>query len=137
MRAYLAELAQHDGFFGSVVESGAYACSIEMILSGDVDTAAIDSTVLEWLQVRDPELADKLRVVETIGPSPIPPWVVSTNMSDVTRCRVRQVLLNLHSASRGESALAHTQLAKFIPAYDRDYDPIRRMARQAQAVLLA
>jgi phosphonate transport system substrate-binding protein len=137
MRAYLAELAQHDGFFGSVVESGAHACSIEMILSGDVDTAAIDSTVLEWLQVRDPELADKLRVVETIGPSPIPPWVVSTNMSDVTRCRVRQVLLNLHSASRGESALAHTQLAKFIPAYDRDYDPIRRMARQAQAVLLA
>jgi len=137
MRAYLAELAQHDGFFGSVVESGAYACSIEMILSGDVDTAAIDSTVLEWLQVRDPELADKLRVVETIGPSPIPPWVVSTNMSDVTRCRVRQVLLNLHSASRGESALAHTQLAKFIPAYDRDYDPIRRRTRQTQAVLLA
>ena len=137
VRAYLAEFGQRDGFFGRVVESGAHARSIEMILSGDVDTAAVDSTVLEWLQARDPELADKLRVVEIIGPSPIPPWVVSTTLPDVIRCRVRQLLLNLHSASRGESALAHTQLAKFIPAHDRDYDPIRRMASAARAVLLA
>lgn len=52
VRAYLAELGQPEGFFGSVVESGAHARSIEMILSGVIESAAIDSTVLEWLQGR-------------------------------------------------------------------------------------
>jgi hypothetical protein len=33
--------------------------------------------------------------------------------------------------------LARAQLAKFISAEDRDYDPIRRMARAAERVLLA
>jgi len=73
VRAYLAELRQSDGFFGSVVESGAHAKSIAMVLSGAIDCAAIDSTVLEWLIAQRAHLADQLRVVESIGPSPIPP----------------------------------------------------------------
>lgn len=137
VRAYLAELGQHDGFFGSVVESGAHARSIEMILSGVVDCAAIDSTVLEWLQAQRRKLRDELRVIETIGPSPIPPWVVSTKLSADLRCQIRQLLLELHLIPRGRAALAQAQLAQFISAEDRDYDPIRRMARVAESVLLA
>jgi hypothetical protein len=37
----------------------------------------------------------------------------------------------------GRAALARAQMAKFISAQDRDYDPVRRMARQAERVLLA
>jgi hypothetical protein len=37
----------------------------------------------------------------------------------------------------GQAALAQAQLAKFTVAHDRDYDPIRRMARKAAPVLLA
>lgn len=137
VRAYLAEFGQRDGFFGSVVESGAHARSIEMILSGSVDCAAIDSTVLEWFQAQRWVFRDELRVIETIGPSPIPPWVVSTKLSADLRCQIRQLLLKLHLLPRGRAALAQAQLAKFISAEDRDYDPIRRMARVAESVLLA
>ncbi len=137
VRAYLAKLGQRDGFFGSAVESGAHARSIEMILSGSIESAAIDSTVLEWLLAQSRDLRDELRVIETIGPSPIPPWVVSTKLSVDVRCQIRQVLLELHLIPRGRAALARAQLAKFISAEDRDYDPIRRMARAAERVLLA
>ena len=51
VRAYLAEIGELEGFFGSVIESGAHTNSIELILSGVIDGAAIDSTVLEWLSV--------------------------------------------------------------------------------------
>jgi len=137
VRAYLAELRQSDGFFGSVVESGAHAKSIAMVLSGAIDCAAIDSTVLEWLIAQRAHLADQLRVVESIGPSPIPPWVISTKLSAVLRRQIRQRLLNLHLTARGQAALADGRMVRFIPAVDRDYDPIRRMARAAEAVLLA
>ena len=137
VRAYLAEFGQRDSYFGSAVESGAHARSVEMILSGSIDSAAIDSTVLEWLLAQRGDLADELRVVETIGPSPIPPWVVSNKLAAGLRQQIRQILLHLHLNPRGHAALAHAQLAKFIEAEDRDYDPIRRMARQAERVLLA
>jgi phosphonate transport system substrate-binding protein len=137
VRAYLAEFGQHEGFFGSAVESGAHARSIEMVLSGSIDSAAIDSTVLEWLLAQRQDVADELRVVETIGPSPIPPWVVSKEMSVDLREHIRRVLQDLHLNPLGQTALAHARLAKFIEAEDRDYDPIRRMARAAERVLLA
>jgi phosphonate transport system substrate-binding protein len=82
-------------------------------------------------------LANELRVIETIGPSPIPPWVVSKKLAAPLRRQIRQILLDLHLIPRGHAALAHAQLAKFVEAEDRDYDPIRRMARQAERVLLA
>ncbi|HET9917312.1 MAG TPA: PhnD/SsuA/transferrin family substrate-binding protein, partial [Candidatus Binatia bacterium] len=96
VRAYLAELGQRDGYFGRAVESGAHARSVGMILSGSIDCAAIDSTVLEWLQARRADSADELRVVETIGPSPIPPWVVSKTLAAPLRRQIRQILLHLH-----------------------------------------
>ena len=137
VRAYLAEFGQREGFFGSAVESGAHVKSIEMFLSGNVETAAIDSTVWEWLKAQRPELAGELRVVETIGPSPIPPWVVSKKLSTPLRRQIRQVLLNLHLNRVGQGALEQARIAQFFSAEDRDYDPIRRMAQAAERVLLA
>ena len=52
-----------------------------MILSGVIESAAIDSTVLEWLQGRRADSEHELRVIETIGPSPIPPWVISQKIA--------------------------------------------------------
>jgi len=136
-RAYLAEIGQLEGFFGSAVESGAHANSVESILSGVIDGAAIDSTVLEWLLSQQPNLNDRLRVIDTIGPSPIPPWVVSKKLSRSLRAKIRQLFLRLHLSPIGRNALARAHLAKFTLAHDRDYDPIRRMARNAERVLLA
>jgi hypothetical protein len=37
----------------------------------------------------------------------------------------------------GVSILRRARLERFVPAVDEDYDPIRRMARQAESVVLA
>jgi phosphonate transport system substrate-binding protein len=137
VRAFLAEIGQHEGFFGSAVESGTHANSIELLLSGAVDGTAIDSTVLAWFLAQRRDLDDQLRVIDTIGPSPIPPWVISKRISGSVRAQIRQSLLRLHLSPMGQAALAQAQLAKFTVAHDRDYDPIRRMARKAAPVLLA
>lgn len=137
VRPYLAALGQREGFFGNVVESGAHTHSIELIMSGAVDGAAIDSTVLEWLISQRGDLADELRVIDTIGPSPIPPWVISKKLPDSFRSQIRQTLLDPHLSAPGQAVLERAQFAQFVCADDRDYEPIRRMARNAAAVLLA
>lgn len=136
VRAYLAEFGQLTGFFGEVIESGAHSASLEMILSGRIDGAAIDSTVLEWVVAEHPEIGRQIRVIEIIGPSPIPPWVISKQVPFDLRCELRSILLDLDMEQPGREILARARIARLIAAHDADYDPIRRMARKAERVML-
>jgi ABC-type phosphate/phosphonate transport system substrate-binding protein len=137
VRAYLAELGETDNFFGEAVESGAHTASLEMILSGKADAAAIDSTVLEWMISQREQIEQHIRVIETIGPSPIPPWVISRRVCFDLRRELRSILLDMELKQAGRTLLAGAQIARFTAALDADYDPIRRMARKANRVLLA
>ncbi len=137
VRAYLAEFGQFDGYFGAVIESGAHSASMAMILSGAVDGTAIDSTVLEWMISEREELARQIRVIDTFGPSPIPPWVVSRRVPCELAESLRRALIEMDRLEPGQAILQSARLERFVPAQDADYDPIRRMARKAESVLLA
>lgn len=137
VRSYLADRATSEDFFGTVIESGAHSVSLEMILSGRVDSAAIDSTVLEWLIAERGDLPGRIRVIESLGPSPIPPWVVSKRLPATVRSELRALLLCMHMETRGRALLRRAGFGRFVPAEDRDYDPIREMAKKAEGVSLA
>jgi phosphonate transport system substrate-binding protein len=107
-----------------------------MILSGAVDGAAIDSTVLEWLGGQRNDLAEEIRVIDTIGPSPIPPWVISRQVAPSQRQALRQLLVEMHFDPAGREVLSDGRWLRFTAADDHDYDPIRAMAHKAERVSL-
>jgi len=116
VRSYLADIAASDEFFSAVVESGAHSASLEMILSGHVDSAAIDSTMLEWLIAERRDLPERIRVIESLGPSPIPPWVVSKQLPASLRIELRALFLCMHRDPRGSDTLARAGLERFVAA---------------------
>jgi phosphonate transport system substrate-binding protein len=133
-------LAQHgyDGsFFGAVNESGAHERSPDLILNGQADAAAIDSTVLETELRGRPRVAEKLRVVATLGPSPSPPLVASRLLATTLRTAVVDALLRMPQDPFGAKVLAKARVAGFVPVADTDYEPIREMARLGERVRLA
>ena len=134
VRAHLSGLTAGQKFFARIVESGAHVNSLRMILAGHVDVAAIDSTVLEWVVREQPEIAERIRVIETLGPSPIPPWVVSAGVPIHLRRELRALLLGMDRDSEGGKVLAGGRIDRFVAARDRDYDPIRQMARAAESI---
>jgi phosphonate transport system substrate-binding protein len=96
----------------------------------------VDSTVLDLLRRRDPSLASRLRTIETWGPSPSPPWVVSATVPAALRAALRGAFLTIAHDPRGRSVLATGLTSRFAAFTDADYDPIRHIARQAQGVEL-
>jgi phosphonate transport system substrate-binding protein len=134
VRYHLATLGETRGFFGSVIQSGAHQMSLRMILAGKIDASAIDSTVLEQEFENHPALRSRVRLIGALGPSPIPPWVISNRVPLPTRRAVRGALLNMHTDPEGQAILAPGGWARFAPVTDKDYDPIRQMAQTAQAV---
>ncbi len=133
-RYHLATLGETSGYFGQVVEAGSHLRALRMVLDGRVDASAIDSTVLELELRSDPQLGGRIRIIESLGPSPIPPWVAAKSVSPDLREAIREVFLQMHNDAEGRAILAEGQMDRFVRVEDRDYDPIREMARQAEKV---
>jgi phosphonate transport system substrate-binding protein len=136
VRAHLANLGARTGFFAYAVESGAHMDSLRMILDRRVDGAAIDSTVLDWAVEKRPEIPRDLRVIGSLGPSPIPPRVISKSVPADLRRIIRAFLLDMHCEPVGMTILRQGRIKRFVASEDRDYDPVRRMARRAESVAL-
>lgn len=113
--------------FGNLVKTGSHLQSLEMLLQGDIDAAAIDSHVLDVLRVRHPNLGTQLRVIDTFGPSSIPPVVVSKNLSALLKQELQRVLMGIHHDLRAAEALRQGLIAKFVPVTNNHYRPIHDM----------
>ena len=133
-RYHLAMMGETSGYFGRVVAAGSHLNALNMVLARQIDATAIDSTVLELELEARPELEAELRLIDTLGPSPIPPWVVTRNVAPELREAIRRVFLQMHEQSEGRAILAQGQLLKMVRVEDRDYDPIRDMARLARQI---
>lgn len=136
VRYHLATLGRTAGYFGKVIESGSHLASLRMILQKEVDAAAIDSIILEIELQHRPELKSELRVIDTLGPSPVPPLVISKKLPSETREAIRDWLVNMDADDAGRAALANIRLARLARVRDSDYDAIRSMYRQANDVTL-
>jgi phosphonate transport system substrate-binding protein len=132
-RDHLLRLGETAGYFGRVVASGSHQASIRLVEAGEVDASGIDSTVLELECHRRPGLAQALRVVESIGPNPIPPVVVARGLSADSKRRLTEAFLTMHEDPEGRAILADGLLERFVAVRDRDYDPVREMVSRAQA----
>jgi len=133
-RDHLLRLGETAGYFGRVVASGSHQASIRLVESGEVDASGIDSTVLELACHRRPGLAPALRIVEAIGPNPIPPVVVARGLAEDSKRRLTEAFLTMHEDPEGRAILADGLVARFVRVQDRDYDPVREMVQRAQAV---
>ena len=127
-------MGEFAGFFGMVVEAGSHQAALQMLLEGEVDGTAIDSTVLEIELRNRPEIAEHLRTIATWGPSPIPPWVIQKQVPAVMRDKIRRILLGMEADEDGKAVLADLGMNRFVQVSDADYDPIREMARKARQV---
>ena len=135
-RYHLAVSGETGEFFARVLEAGSHQEALKLVLNGEIDASAIDSTVLETETLLHPEICERFRVIATLGPSPIPPWVISTQLPNTMRQAIRDIFLNMHTDPLGNSILKAGQIKRFVQVNDRDYDPIRSMAQIAESVIL-
>jgi len=126
-RYRLVQLGATGGYFGRVVEAGWHERSIRLVCAGEVDASAVDSHVLA-LALRDlPDLAGRLRVIDTFGPSTIQPVVASRRLPGWLRDGLRDALLGLGEDPAARPHLARGLVERFVPVTDDCYGDLRRM----------
>lgn len=134
-RYHLAKRGEYKGYFGRAIEAGSHLNSLEMVLDHHIAASAIDSTVLETELAARPDLKEKVRVIETFRPSPMPPWVVTKNVPPALREAIRKVFWHMYKTDEGQKILTQGQIQRLVRVEDHDYDPIRDMAQLADQVV--
>lgn len=126
-RAALVRRGETRGFFGRVVQSGFHQRSLQMVAAGEVDASAIDCQVL-MIELRErPELAERIRVIDALGPSTIQPVVAAGRLPEALRADLRAALLALGDDAEARERLAYGCVERFATVTDADYDDIRAM----------
>jgi len=133
-RYMLAKKGHVGNFFGQIVEAGSHLRALEMVQNGEIGATAVDSTVLDVERSVRPVLSEELRVLESWGPSPMPPWVVRTELSPRLREAIRHVFHHIHESEEGRSILKAGLLRRMDPIEDHAYDLIREMETVASQI---
>lgn len=136
LRYQMARLCERPGFFAEVTASGGHQQSLEWVLRGRADTAAIDSTVMDMLTRSKHSLVHRLRLVSTLGPAPMPPWVIQRSVDPGLRERLRRLLLGMHGDPEGAAILAAHGMSCLAPVAEDDYRAMRSMLELADTMEL-
>jgi Domain of unknown function (DUF427) len=70
-----------------------------------------------------------------LGPSPIPPWVVSRKVNFSLRSELAELFLHMNKG-RDAPYSRKVDCSGSLKGHDRDYDPIRHTARVAESIKL-
>ncbi len=124
-------------YFREMIATGSHLQSLQTVLAGKADATALDSHLLDVLLLQQPDLAKKMCVIDMLGPSTIPPIVISSERDDDLKRRVRTVLVSMHEDPLVAKELHKGCIERFVPVRDADYDDLRAMfARVQQATSL-
>lgn len=129
---HLLQMGQTESFFGEWLKSGAHAISMDWVEQARAEAAAIDSVVLEMELDQHPERSGRFRVIERIGPYPMPPVAAVSGLPELTYQKLKTALLAMHHNERGQTILQRAQVQRFRDMTDRDYDPIRRVVQDLE-----
>jgi len=130
----LLERGKPPDYFGKTVKSGSHMRSLEMVLEGEADAAAIDSHLSDILRSKDEVLIGRLHVVDVLGPSSIPPVVVSRRLDNELKFKLREALITMHLDNCGAEELREGLIERFVAVEDEDYENIREMLEKVQGV---
>lgn len=118
--------------FAQTVETGSHAQSLRMVVEGQVDVAAVDSHMLDMVLRNRPDIARAVRILDSFGPSTIPPVVVSAQVPDAVKSRLREAFLTMHEDRILAQQLDLGLIERFAPISDAHYQDIRAMYQKVQ-----
>lgn len=120
-------------YFGKTLATGSHLQSLQAILDGEADGCAIDSHLLDVLRQERPEITTRVRIIDSLGPSTIPPLVISTGSGESMKQRIQGILLSMHKDPQAAKELRKGCIECFAKVQDEDYDDIRTMFVLAQS----
>lgn len=121
-----------ESFFARTIFTYAHDNSIRAVADGIADGAAVDSLVYDYLRVIEPDVTERVKIIDRWGPFGISPIVVNPALPTELKERLRRVFLDMDQEADGQQLLQQLMVDRFSVPDDAIYDPVREMRRYVQ-----
>lgn len=101
--------------------------AIRAVANGLADGAAVDSLVFEFALVRDPTLAEKVRLIHRSPDFGIPPVVFSPFTRPQVKADLQSLFLEMSNDPNAQEALTSIGVQRFVVIEDSAYDGVREL----------
>ena len=101
--------------------------AIRAVANGLADGAAVDSLVFEFALVRDPTLAEKVRLIHRSPDFGIPPVVFSPFTRPQVKADLQSLFLEMSNDPSAQEALTSIGVQRFVVIEDSAYDGVREL----------
>lgn len=114
-------------YFRLMMLAGNHEQSIESVLVGLADVAAVDEYIwVEYSKV-NPDVLEKLTVLNKFGPFPFTPIVAGNNVSKNNIKILQEVFVNMSNTTEGKELLHSMGLDGFVIKQPDFFEPIKKM----------
>jgi phosphonate transport system substrate-binding protein len=119
--------ATPESFFSRTFYTYSHDDAIRAVANRVADGAAVDSLVYAFALEREPELAQKTRVIHTSLAFGIPPVAVSPNARPQLVADLQDALLRMNETAVGRAALQAAGMDRFVLIDDAVYESVREL----------
>ena len=123
-----------ESFFSRTFFTYSHDDAIRAVASGLADGAAVDSLVYDYAIQREPELAQRTKIIFRSEPFGIPPVVAGPQARPQVVAEVRDLLIGMAADTDGQRVLSGLNIDRFITVEDRIYDSARQLEAQIAPV---
>lgn len=116
-----------ESFFRQYIFTYSHDNSIHSVADKFVDGAAVDSLVWEYENITEPDWTSRTKIIYKSPPYAIPPVVVSPNIGQELKEKLRSTFLDMHKDPKGREILNKILIDRFTVIEDSAYDSIRQI----------
>lgn len=114
-------------YFNRYIYTNSHDKSLWAVRDRVVDGAAVDSLVYDQIQEYHPEMLGELKIVQVMGPIPIGPIVVRSDLPEQQKLKLRQVLLHMHEDRAMAASLRRIMIDRFAEPEPELYEPYKNI----------
>jgi len=118
--------------FRLLIRAGNHERSIQAVVNGLADVAAVDEYVWVEFMKRNPKIEKRLTILEKNGPYPFTPLVAGKSVSQKTIHDFQNVLLKFNQSSEGKAMLQEFGLDGFVTKKIAFFNPIKNMLEKLE-----
>lgn len=122
-------------FFSRVIYTKSHEKSLEAVIKGEVDGAAVLSILVESKLRENPSLRKKIKIIEKSEKQGFPVFATTKNTSEKEKETLKNILLRMHQDQKGKEIPKKLEIKYFFVPSDREYDGIRKQYEEIKELV--
>ncbi len=116
-----------DNFFRASSFLGTSEKVIDAVISGNFDGGAVKSVDLSDAIEKNPEIRNKIKVIETGGPYPDNNFVLSVDFDEKEINSIQSLILDMNNSEDGKNVLEIMDIERFIRTSQKNFSEVEKI----------